>query len=48
MFCLFKELFIRQTQKRKDIDSLPIHFPAPVQKGTETVYSEIRKANNGK
>ncbi|XP_040437885.1 platelet endothelial cell adhesion molecule isoform X2 [Falco naumanni] len=33
-------------KKRKEIDSVPIHFPAPVQKGTETVYSEIRKANN--
>ncbi|KGL87781.1 Platelet endothelial cell adhesion molecule, partial [Charadrius vociferus] len=42
----YTEVEVSTLDPHREIDSLPIHFPAPVQKGTETVYSEIRKANN--
>ncbi|NWQ98618.1 PECA1 protein, partial [Burhinus bistriatus] len=42
----YTEVEVSTLDSHREIDSVPIHFPAPVQKGTETVYSEIRKANN--
>ncbi|NXT56504.1 PECA1 protein, partial [Pluvianellus socialis] len=42
----YTEVEVSTLDPHREIDSVPIHFPAPVQKGTETVYSEIRKANN--
>ncbi|KFQ50383.1 Platelet endothelial cell adhesion molecule, partial [Nestor notabilis] len=42
----YTEVEVSTLDPHKEIDSVPIRFPAPVQKGTETVYSEIRKANN--
>ncbi|NXJ07459.1 PECA1 protein, partial [Odontophorus gujanensis] len=42
----YTEVEVSTFDPHREIDSVPIHFPAPVQKGTETVYSEIRKANN--
>ncbi|NXG49654.1 PECA1 protein, partial [Psilopogon haemacephalus] len=42
----YTEVEVSTLDPHRGIDSVPIHFPAPVQKGTETVYSEIRKANN--
>ncbi|NXP46804.1 PECA1 protein, partial [Heliornis fulica] len=42
----YTEVEVSALDPHREIDSVPIHFPAPVQKGTETVYSEIRKANN--
>ncbi|KFO87604.1 Platelet endothelial cell adhesion molecule, partial [Buceros rhinoceros silvestris] len=42
----YTEVEVSTLDPHREIDSVPIHFPAPGQKGTETVYSEIRKANN--
>ncbi|KFV93474.1 Platelet endothelial cell adhesion molecule, partial [Eurypyga helias] len=42
----YTEVEVSTLDPHREIDCVPIHFPAPVQKGTETVYSEIRKANN--
>ncbi|NXL93098.1 PECA1 protein, partial [Alectura lathami] len=42
----YTEVEVSTLDPHREIDSVPIHFPARVQKGTETVYSEIRKANN--
>ncbi|NXR14886.1 PECA1 protein, partial [Semnornis frantzii] len=42
----YTEVEVSTLDPHRGIDSVPIHFPAPEQKGTETVYSEIRKANN--
>ncbi|NXW57871.1 PECA1 protein, partial [Eurystomus gularis] len=42
----YTEVEVSTLDPHREIDSVPIHFPAPVQKGTETVYSEIRNANN--
>ncbi|NXK95933.1 PECA1 protein, partial [Formicarius rufipectus] len=42
----YTEVEVSALDPHREIDSVPIHFPAPVQKGTDTVYSEISKANN--
>ncbi|NXF99586.1 PECA1 protein, partial [Sakesphorus luctuosus] len=42
----YTEVEVSTLDPHREIDSVPIHFPAPAQTGTETVYSEIRKANN--
>ncbi|NWI83666.1 PECA1 protein, partial [Dryoscopus gambensis] len=42
----YTEVEVSTLDPHREIDSVPIHFPAPEQKGTETVYSEIRKTNN--
>ncbi|NXC38004.1 PECA1 protein, partial [Penelope pileata] len=42
----YTEVEVSTLDPHREIDFVPIHFPARAQKGTETVYSEIRKANN--